>query len=89
MGQDMARENLKMWIYPEDMQKDSWNLLPFKKDAFYLAIHILLPIISVVYPTFFSFYDPKREFFLSGTFNVEMLDVIPTSGLSMTDVSRL
>ena len=50
-----------------------------------------MPIISVVYPTFVSFYDPKRKmkFFISGIFKVEMPDAIPTSGLIITDVPRL
>ncbi|EFB29465.1 hypothetical protein PANDA_009711 [Ailuropoda melanoleuca] len=40
MGQHMVRKNLKMWIYPEDMQKDNGDLLPLRKDAFYLAVQI-------------------------------------------------
>lgn len=40
MGQHMVRKNLKLWIYPEDMQKDNGDLLPLRKDAFYLAVQV-------------------------------------------------
>lgn len=45
-----------------------------------------MPIISVVYSTFSPFCDSKRKLIISETFKVEMLEAIPTSGLTMTDV---
>ncbi|XP_032274978.1 1-acyl-sn-glycerol-3-phosphate acyltransferase beta [Phoca vitulina] len=89
VGKRMVRENLKVWIYPEGTRNDNGDLLPFKKGAFYLAIQTQVPIIPVIYSSFSSFYNPKTKLFSSGTIKVEVLDAIPTSGLTVADVPRL
>uniref|UniRef100_A0A8C8XYP8 1-acylglycerol-3-phosphate O-acyltransferase n=1 Tax=Panthera leo TaxID=9689 RepID=A0A8C8XYP8_PANLE len=48
-----------------------------------------VPIIPVVYSSFSSFYDYKTKFFTSGTIRVEVLDAVPTSGLTVADVPKL
>ncbi|XP_064146712.1 1-acyl-sn-glycerol-3-phosphate acyltransferase beta isoform X2 [Loxodonta africana] len=48
-----------------------------------------VPIIPVVYSSFSSFYNPETKLFTSGTIKVEVLDAIPTSGLTVADVPRL
>ncbi|XP_045323896.1 1-acyl-sn-glycerol-3-phosphate acyltransferase beta isoform X3 [Leopardus geoffroyi] len=48
-----------------------------------------VPIIPVVYSSFSSFYNYKTKFFTSGTIRVEVLDAIPTSGLTVADVPKL
>ncbi|XP_066222817.1 1-acyl-sn-glycerol-3-phosphate acyltransferase beta [Saccopteryx leptura] len=89
VGERMARENLKVWIYPEGTRNDNGDLLPFKKGAFYLAVQAQVPIIPVVYSSFSSFYDPKTKRFTSGTIKVEVLDAIPTCGLTIDDIPEL
>ncbi|XP_021546650.1 1-acyl-sn-glycerol-3-phosphate acyltransferase beta isoform X1 [Neomonachus schauinslandi] len=89
VGKRMVRENLKVWIYPEGTRNDNGDLLPFKKGAFYLAIQTQVPIIPVIYSSFSSFYNPKTKLFSSGTIKVEVLDAIPTSGLTVADVPKL
>ncbi|KAM8943498.1 1-acyl-sn-glycerol-3-phosphate acyltransferase beta isoform 1-T1 [Lycaon pictus] len=89
VGERMVRENLKVWIYPEGTRNDNGDLLPFKKGAFYLAIQTQVPIIPIVYSSFSSFYNPKTKLFSSGTIRVEVLDAIPTSGLTVADVPKL
>ncbi|XP_039714830.1 1-acyl-sn-glycerol-3-phosphate acyltransferase beta isoform X2 [Pteropus medius] len=89
VGERMVRENLKVWIYPEGTRNDNEDLLPFKKGAFYLAIQAQVPIIPVVYSSFSSFYKPRTKLFTSGTIKVEVLDAIPTSGLTVADVPTL
>ncbi|XP_029776876.1 1-acyl-sn-glycerol-3-phosphate acyltransferase beta [Suricata suricatta] len=89
VGQRMLRENLKVWIYPEGTRNDNGDLLPFKKGAFYLAIEAQVPVIPVVYSSFSSFYDHRTKLFTSGTIKVEVLDAIPTSGLTVADVPKL
>ncbi|XP_042768451.1 1-acyl-sn-glycerol-3-phosphate acyltransferase beta isoform X1 [Panthera leo] len=89
VGERMVRENLKVWVYPEGTRNDNGDLLPFKKGAFYLAIQAQVPIIPVVYSSFSSFYDYKTKFFTSGTIRVEVLDAVPTSGLTVADVPKL
>ncbi|KAG8518656.1 1-acyl-sn-glycerol-3-phosphate acyltransferase beta, partial [Galemys pyrenaicus] len=89
VGQRMLKENLKVWIYPEGTRNDNGDLLPFKKGAFYLAIQAQVPIIPVVYSSFSSFYDLRTKRFTTGTIKVEVLDAIPTTGLTVADVPRL
>ncbi|XP_032722068.1 1-acyl-sn-glycerol-3-phosphate acyltransferase beta [Lontra canadensis] len=89
VGEHMVRDNLKVWIYPEGTRNDNGDLLPFKKGAFYLAIQTQVPIIPVIYSSFSSFYNPKTKLFTSGTIKVEVLDAIPTRGLTVADVPKL
>ncbi|XP_007459078.1 PREDICTED: uncharacterized protein LOC103080863 [Lipotes vexillifer] len=89
VGKRMVREKLKVWIYPEGTRNDSGDLLPFKKGAFYLAIQAQVPIIPVVYSSFSSFYNYRTKLFTSGTIKVEVLDAIPTTGLTIADVPEL
>ncbi|KAF6122932.1 1-acylglycerol-3-phosphate O-acyltransferase 2 [Phyllostomus discolor] len=48
-----------------------------------------VPIIPVVYSSFSSFYSPRTKRFTSGTIKVEVLDAIPTSGLTVDDIPQL
>ncbi|XP_016066566.1 PREDICTED: 1-acyl-sn-glycerol-3-phosphate acyltransferase beta [Miniopterus natalensis] len=89
VGERMTRDNLKVWIYPEGTRNDNGDLLPFKKGAFYLAVQAQVPILPVVYSSFSSFYNPKTKLFTSGTIKVEVLDAIPTSGLTVDDIPKL
>ncbi|XP_038193094.1 1-acyl-sn-glycerol-3-phosphate acyltransferase beta [Arvicola amphibius] len=89
LGDLMVRDNLKVWIYPEGTRNDNGDLLPFKKGAFYLAIQAQVPIIPVVYSSFSSFYNVKTKLFTSGTIRVQVLDAVPTSGLTEADVTTL
>ena len=78
LGDLMVKENLKVWIYPEGTRNDNGDLLPFKKGAFY-----------VVYSSFSSFYNVKTKLFTSGTIKVQVLDAVPTNGLTDADVTKL
>uniref|UniRef100_A0A8C5LIF1 1-acyl-sn-glycerol-3-phosphate acyltransferase n=1 Tax=Jaculus jaculus TaxID=51337 RepID=A0A8C5LIF1_JACJA len=89
VGKHMVRDNVKVWIYPEGTRNDNGDLLPFKKGAFYLAIQAQVPIIPVVYSSFSSFYNVKTKLFTSGTIKVEVLDAVPTTGLTNDDVTEL
>ncbi|XP_070107119.1 1-acyl-sn-glycerol-3-phosphate acyltransferase beta isoform X2 [Equus przewalskii] len=89
VGEHLVREDLKVWIYPEGTRNDNGDLLPFKKGAFHLAIQAQVPIIPVVYSSFSSFYNSRTKLFTSGTVKVEVLDAIPTRGLTVTDVPKL
>ncbi|KAM5299624.1 1-acyl-sn-glycerol-3-phosphate acyltransferase beta isoform 1-T1 [Ctenodactylus gundi] len=89
LGERMVKENLKVWIYPEGTRNDNGDLLPFKKGAFYLAIQAQVPIIPVVYSSFSSFYNLRTKLFISGTVKVQVLDAVPTRGLTVADVPKL
>ncbi|XP_076964888.1 1-acyl-sn-glycerol-3-phosphate acyltransferase beta isoform X2 [Callospermophilus lateralis] len=89
LGERMVKENLKVWIYPEGTRNDNGDLLPFKKGAFHLAVQAQVPIVPVVYSSFSSFYNLKTKLFTSGTIKVQVLDAVPTSGLTVADVPKL
>ncbi|KAL6034290.1 hypothetical protein STEG23_015032 [Scotinomys teguina] len=89
LGDLMVKDNLKVWVYPEGTRNDNGDLLPFKKGAFYLAIQAQVPIIPVVYSSFSSFYNVKKKRFTSGTIRVQVLDPVPTTGLTDADVTKL
>ncbi|XP_004714575.2 1-acyl-sn-glycerol-3-phosphate acyltransferase beta [Echinops telfairi] len=89
VGQRMVQENLKVWIYPEGTRNTNGDLLPFKKGAFYLAVQAQVPIIPVVYSAFSSFYSSETKLFTSGTIKVEVLDAVPTTGLTVADIPQL
>ncbi|XP_069627187.1 1-acyl-sn-glycerol-3-phosphate acyltransferase beta isoform X2 [Haliaeetus albicilla] len=48
-----------------------------------------VPVIPVVYSSFTSFYNPKKNLFTSGKIKVEVLPAIETKGLTSGDVSDL
>ncbi|KAM9595037.1 1-acyl-sn-glycerol-3-phosphate acyltransferase beta isoform 2-T2 [Morphnus guianensis] len=48
-----------------------------------------VPVIPVVYSSFTTFYNPKKNLFTSGKIKVEVLPAIETKGLTSGDVSDL
>uniref|UniRef100_A0A2K6TIY8 1-acylglycerol-3-phosphate O-acyltransferase n=1 Tax=Saimiri boliviensis boliviensis TaxID=39432 RepID=A0A2K6TIY8_SAIBB len=48
-----------------------------------------VPIVPVVYSSFSSFYNTKKKLFTSGTVTVQVLEAIPTLGLTEEDVPAL
>ncbi|XP_075026804.1 1-acyl-sn-glycerol-3-phosphate acyltransferase beta isoform X2 [Calonectris borealis] len=48
-----------------------------------------VPVIPVVYSSFTTFYNPKKNLFTSGKIKVEVLPPIETKGLTSDDVSDL
>uniref|UniRef100_A0A8D2E130 1-acylglycerol-3-phosphate O-acyltransferase n=1 Tax=Sciurus vulgaris TaxID=55149 RepID=A0A8D2E130_SCIVU len=48
-----------------------------------------VPVVPVVYSSFSSFYNLKTKLFTSGTIKVQVLDAVPTSGLTVADVPKL
>ncbi|XP_075295725.1 1-acyl-sn-glycerol-3-phosphate acyltransferase beta isoform X2 [Opisthocomus hoazin] len=89
VAKTMAADNVKVWVYPEGTRNCTGDFLPFKKGAFHLAIQAQVPVIPVVYSSFTSFYNPKKNLFTSGKVKVEILPPIETKGLTSDDVSEL
>ncbi|XP_009867152.1 PREDICTED: 1-acyl-sn-glycerol-3-phosphate acyltransferase beta, partial [Apaloderma vittatum] len=89
VAKTMATENVKVWVYPEGTRNCTGDLLPFKKGAFHLAVQAQVPVIPVVYSSFTTFYNPKKNLFTSGKIKVEVLPPIETKGLTSDDVSDL
>eukprot|EP00075_Anas_platyrhynchos_P037670 XP_027326923.1 1-acyl-sn-glycerol-3-phosphate acyltransferase beta [Anas platyrhynchos] len=67
VAKTMATDNVKVWVYPEGTRNCTGDLLPFKKGAFHVAVQAQVPVIPVVYSSFTTFYNPKKNLFTSGT----------------------
>ncbi|OCT67037.1 hypothetical protein XELAEV_18038319mg [Xenopus laevis] len=89
VAQAMISDNLKVWVYPEGTRNNTGDLLPFKKGAFHLALQSQVPIIPVVYSSFTSFYNQKKNLFTGGTIKVEILPKIDTSDFTEKDITDL
>ncbi|KAF1666114.1 1-acyl-sn-glycerol-3-phosphate acyltransferase beta, partial [Aptenodytes patagonicus] len=89
VAKTMATDNVKVWVYPEGTRNCTGDLLPFKKGAFHVAVQAQVPVIPVVYSSFTTFYNPKKNLFTSGKIKVEVLPPIETKGLTSDDVSDL
>jgi 1-acyl-sn-glycerol-3-phosphate acyltransferase len=92
---DQARDYLmksggSIYMFPEGHRsKGSPTLLPFKKGAFYLAIHAQVPLVPVVCAPITPFFDEKNRKLHRGTVPIEVLEPIPTKGLTSDDVDSL
>ncbi|OUR94235.1 hypothetical protein A9Q84_17690 [Halobacteriovorax marinus] len=79
--------NTSIWMMPEGTRSHGRGVLPFKKGAFFTAIAAQVPIS----PICISSYDAGLDFgkWKSGKVIVDVLDPIPTKGLTKSDVREL
>ena len=83
----IKRKNISVWIMAEGTRSKGRGLLPFKKGAFITAIKAQVPIVPIVissYTKHLNLSQPK-----AGKIIVEVLDPIPTIGLSKDEVNTL
>lgn len=83
------REGQSVLVYPEGTRGGSYALRPFKKGPFVLAIGSGAPIVPVVVHGTIA-VNPRGEFRASpGVVHVQMLEPIPTEGLTYDDRDAL
>ena len=74
--------------------------MPFKKGAFHFAVQAGVPIVPIVVANYDRLFSPKKRRFESGKIKVQgtllsqnrlipVLDPIPTTDLSASDVDRI
>uniref|UniRef100_A0A1I7Z2L5 1-acyl-sn-glycerol-3-phosphate acyltransferase n=1 Tax=Steinernema glaseri TaxID=37863 RepID=A0A1I7Z2L5_9BILA len=86
----MKEKNLKVWVFPEGTRNREKGMLPFKKGAFNLAVQGQFPIVPVVISDYTPFYSKGDKYFKpGGEMIIEVLDPIPTKGLTLDDVPDL
>ncbi|PIK15684.1 1-acylglycerol-3-phosphate O-acyltransferase [Halobacteriovorax sp. JY17] len=87
VGAAIREKNTSIWMMPEGTRSHGRGVLPFKKGAFFTAINAQVPIS----PICISSYDVGLDFskWKSGKVIVEVLDAIPTEGLTKKDVGTL
>jgi len=59
------RFQIKLWIFPEGTRHNTGEIHPFKKGAFHAAIRSQLPILPVVFSSYY-FLSAKEKRFDSG-----------------------
>ncbi|KAE9550680.1 hypothetical protein FO519_006102 [Halicephalobus sp. NKZ332] len=86
----ILEKNLKIWVFPEGTRFKGKGMLPFKKGAFNIAVEAQIPIYPVVVSHYGSFYSSKEKVFKNrGQVIIQVLDPIPTKGLTREDVPTL
>ena len=83
----VKNENLSMWILPEGTRSKGRGLLPFKKGGFITAIECQIPIVPVIWTHYVGRLDFNK--LNSGTIISQVLDPIPTKGLTRDDLDEL
>lgn len=87
--QTILKDQVRVWVFPEGTRNHGGDLLPFKKGAFHLAVQAQVPIIPVVYSSYYSFYSKKEKRFSTGNIKIRILPKIDTQGLSTDDIPEL
>ncbi|XP_078045123.1 1-Acylglycerol-3-phosphate O-acyltransferase 1 isoform X2 [Augochlora pura] len=81
-------DKIKLWIFPEGTRHNTGEIHPFKKGAFHVAISSQLPILPVVFSSYY-FLSSKEKRFDSGRVIITTLPPISTEGLSTDDIENL
>lgn len=86
----LLHKRLRVWFFPEGTRnRGKVALLPFKKGAFHLAIEAQIPLVPVIVPPLKNYFDWGKKRITPSTINIEILDPIPTSGLSAANADEL
>ncbi|XP_012283694.1 1-acyl-sn-glycerol-3-phosphate acyltransferase alpha isoform X2 [Orussus abietinus] len=84
----LKTEKIKLWIFPEGTRHNTGEIHPFKKGAFYVAINSQVPILPVVFSSYYFLSTPEKRLD-SGRVIVTTLPPIPTIGLGKEDIEAL
>lgn len=86
----LTKKRVSIWMFPEGTRnKGAPALLPFKKGAFHMAIHAQAPLVPVVSGPLNRLVDVRERKIIPGTLLIEVLEPIPTKGLTENDVDAL
>ncbi|XP_065094184.1 1-acyl-sn-glycerol-3-phosphate acyltransferase-like [Ochlerotatus camptorhynchus] len=84
----MVEKGFKMYLYPEGTRYPERGMLPFKKGGFHTAIQAGVPIIPVVFSHMY-FIEAKKYIFKPGHVLMNVLEPIPTTGLTKDNLDEL
>lgn len=86
---DQIRKGASVVVFPEGTRGSTYELRPFKKGPFVLAVAAQVPVTPVIVHGTIPI-QPKGSFRVrSGTVDVHFLEPIPTSGMTYEDRDRL
>ncbi|XP_011506220.1 PREDICTED: 1-acyl-sn-glycerol-3-phosphate acyltransferase alpha [Ceratosolen solmsi marchali] len=84
----LKKKKIKLWIFPEGTRRNTGEIHSFKKGAFHVAINAQLPILPVVYSSYY-FMSKSEKRLDSGRVIITALPPISTEGLEVKDVPDL
>jgi 1-acyl-sn-glycerol-3-phosphate acyltransferase len=76
-------------VYPEGTRTKTGDLLPFKKGAFFIAVHTGLAILPTTIVGSHEAWLPRARIIRGGTITVAIGEPIPTHNLTVDDAPRL
>ncbi|XP_037935531.1 1-acyl-sn-glycerol-3-phosphate acyltransferase alpha [Teleopsis dalmanni] len=85
----IKQQSIKIWVFPEGTRRNTGEVHPFKKGAFYMAIDEQIPIIPVVFSSYISFLNDKKKILNSGNIIITSLPPVSTVGLTRNDIPEL
>lgn len=89
VADEINREKLCVWIFPEGTRNLKGEMLPFKKGAFHLAVQAKVPVVPVVFSSYRKFFNPATHLFTRGSYIIEVLPPVATKNLTKDDVPEL
>lgn len=84
----IKQNKIKLWVFPEGTRYNTGDIHPFKKGAFHMAITAQIPILPVVFSSYY-FLDSKNKRFDYGKVIITTLPPIPTKGLTVDNMDEL
>ena len=76
-------------VYPEGTRTKTGDLLPFRKGAFFIAVHTGLAILPTTIAGSHEAWLPRARIIRGGTITVAIGEPIPTHNLAVDDAPRL
>ncbi|XP_059480728.1 1-acyl-sn-glycerol-3-phosphate acyltransferase alpha [Neocloeon triangulifer] len=84
----IQENKIKLWIFPEGTRNNASTMLPFKKGAFHVAVSGQIPILPVVFSSYY-YLDHTKKTFDEGRVIMTCLPAINTTGLGKDDIANL
>ncbi|KAJ8680848.1 hypothetical protein QAD02_016635 [Eretmocerus hayati] len=86
--ENLKENKTKLWIFPEGTRRNTGEIHSFKKGAFHVAINAQLPILPVVYSSYY-FMSKSEKRLDAGRVIITTLPPISTEGLKVDDIPEL
>ena len=83
----LTKGNRSIWMFAEGTRNHGQNILPFKKGAFRMAIEAGVPILPICVQSYAGKLVLNKLH--SGSVDIEVLQPIPTTGLTLDDCDDL